>query len=102
LKAATTWNRSKTIRAWGSFFNGLDVGVPHVHGNGLNGLALPRAEPVKKAHQGLGFPIFAHVENATGFVVEYHGQVAVALADGDLVDRQDVKARKVGGPVSGL
>jgi len=43
-------------------------------------LRCPAAQEVEEAHQGLGFPIFAHVENATGFVVEYHGQVAVSLS----------------------
>jgi len=80
--------------AAGSFFNGLDVGVPHIHGNGFNALSLPGAEAVEEMHQGLGSAALADVEDAAGFVVEHHGQVAVALADRDLVDRYNIVNEK--------
>jgi len=35
--------------------------------------------------------MLTNVNDATGCVVQHHGQVAVALADGDLIHRQDAK-----------
>jgi hypothetical protein len=72
------------------FFNGFDVRLPHVHDDGLNGFSLLARQLLEESIQRLGLSVSANVNNMAGFVVEHHGQIAVALVDGDLIHRQDV------------
>ena len=55
------------------------------------GLSLLGRQLIEEAAQGFGLSIFANINDLAGFVVQHHGQVAVALADGDLIHRQDAK-----------
>jgi hypothetical protein len=42
-------------------------------------------QQIKEALQRPGLSLFADVNDAAGFVVQHHGQVAVALSDGDFI-----------------
>jgi hypothetical protein len=49
---------------------------------------LPGLELIEKPFQGFGLAVLSDKQHAPADIIEDHGQVAVALADGDLVDSQ--------------
>jgi len=51
------------------FFNGFDVRLPHVHGDGLNRFSLLGRQLIEEAAQGSGLSLFANVNDVAGFVV---------------------------------
>lgn len=73
-----------------------DIGIPHIHDDGLQGLALPFAHAGKESLQGASFSVFSHPGHPSRQVVQDHRQVTVAFADGDLVDGQDMQPLVVG------
>ena len=73
-----------------------DIGVPHIHHNGLQFLFLLFAHADKEFFQRTGFAIFAHPDHSPGQVVQHYGQIAVAFSDGDLVNRQNAESIVVG------
>jgi len=75
---------------------GLDVGLMHVHVNRLQGLFLLIGHTVEEGEQGLLGASLAHPDHPAGLVVDDHGHVVVALAQGDLVDGEDVEPAVVG------
>lgn len=56
----------------------------------------------EKPIQGLGLAVPADIYNPAGLVVQNHRQVAVALADRDLVDGKDAKRVKIRLAIMGL
>ena len=62
-----------------------DVGRRHVGGHGLD-LGTRTPQPLPERLQGVGAFAVADEHDRPGEQVEDHGEVAVALADGDLID----------------
>lgn len=76
-----------------------DRGIPHIHHNGFQSLPLFFGYARKEFLQGPGFSVFAYPEDSPCQVVQNHRQVAMALADGNLVDGQDAKSLVVGSAI---
>ena len=68
---------------------GVAVGTRHVEREGLDRSELVVRELTEEALDGLLAPVLTHPDEAPGFEVEDRGHVAVALADTNLVDRQE-------------
>lgn len=84
---------------------GLNVGLPHVHGDRGDPCALDRAQGLPEPIQTLLLPILGQVEDAAAIQVGDHGEVAVLLGEGVLIDaqvRHDVLGASAQSPVDGL
>lgn len=75
--------------------DGFDVRIPHVHGYGFQPLPVAFGHLGEETIQGFGSPVLPNPDHTSSLVIENHGQVTMAFADGDLVDRQDPDAAGV-------
>ena len=73
----------------------LDVRIPHVHDDGFQFFPVATGHFVEETAQGFGSPVLPHPDHTAPLVIQNHGQVTMALADGDLVDRQDPDSARV-------
>ena len=65
--------------------HGPDVGGRHVGGHGLD-LGPGAPQPLPEGFQGVDAFAVADEHDGAGEQIEHHGQVAMSLADGDLID----------------
>jgi len=77
----------------------LDVRIPHVHDDSFQPFPVAARHLVEETAQGFGSPMFSHPDHTSSLVIQNHGQVTVALADGNLVDRQDPDSASVDLPI---
>jgi hypothetical protein len=74
----------------------FDIGVPHIHDDGFQSFPLLSSHLVEKTAEGPGFAVLADPDDSSAQIIQDHGQIAVSLADGDLVDGQNSEAFEVG------
>jgi hypothetical protein len=72
-----------------------NVGLRHVEGDGFD-LRSRRTQAPPERLQGLGSLAVADEDDGAAFEVEHHGEVAMPLADGDLVDAQETQMLELG------
>lgn len=63
----------------------LEVGLPDVHGDGLDALPLGGGEGLPEAVQALPLPVIGDVQDPARVQIRDHREVAMALGDGLLV-----------------
>jgi len=76
--------------------DGSDIGVPHIHGDGFQGLSLFFRHAVKESFQSSGFAFFTYPDHSSCLIIENHGQIAMSLADGNFVYSQNTKLFVIG------
>ena len=81
------WKWSKVISALGRFLaDRLLVGLRHVHGHDLDGNPDFARQAAEEGGKRLAALSFADPDHMTSVVIRHNGQIAMALAEADLVD----------------
>ena len=57
---------------------GFDIGVPHIHGDGLKSLSLLRGHVVEKGGERFGSSVLPNPHYSSALIVERHGQVPMS------------------------
>ena len=73
-------------------FDGVDVGLPHVDGHGLNALPNLGRHSLKELVNGGSLASLTHPDDTAGVVVEHHCHVVVPFLDRDFINGQTFEA----------